>query len=584
MTPMDSRIIKLPARSDGAPSPVMERPRQLVIVGANGAGKTRFAAQLAQNCGSLAYRLNALRALYDLRLNDTSPGSLDSLYLKAIPRGRQLTGEVTQFERVLGLLLHDEMVNLFKSKASQREGHPKPQQAAPTNLDRVIEIWEEVFPGNRILTENGEILFRSGSHDEAFSPVRLSAGEKAVIYYVAAALYAPRNAVVTVEEPELFLHPSLMQGLWNRIELLRPDCLFAYTTHDLEFASSRSRAVTVWVQGYDARYRTWQYEVLPEGSALADETYLTIIGSRKPVLFIEGDGVHSIDAKLYPLIFKDYSVRSLGSCNKVIEATRTFNDLKGFHHVDSRGIVDRDRRDAQEVAYLRRKKVMVPEVAEVENILMLEPVIRTVAATQGKSPDKVFAKVRASVMEQFAGDIERQALQHTRHRIKKTVEYRIDGRFSSIDMLEQHLRSLIREINPRHLYESLCKEFADSHGHGDYLGVLRVYNEKSMLPSSNVAGLCGLRSKDEYIATVIDLLTADGPEAATIRTAVLGIFGFDEAGKPLDDEPDAVRIEHKAAAPKPAKAPDTPLSKSAKRRRRAKQRKLRAAGKGYHNN
>ena len=84
------------------------------------------------------------------------------------------------------------------------------------------------------------------------------------------------------------------------------------------------------------------------------------MGSRKPVLFIEGDGIHSIDARLYPLLFKDYSVKSLGSCNKVIEATRTFNDLTGF---DSRGIVDRDRRDDKEVAYLRGKRIMVPEVA-----------------------------------------------------------------------------------------------------------------------------------------------------------------------------------------------------------------------------
>ena len=34
---------------------------------------------------------------------------------------------------------------------------------------------------------------------------------------------------------------------------------------------------------------------------------MTLVGVRKPVLFIEGDARHSIDAKLYPLVFKDYT-------------------------------------------------------------------------------------------------------------------------------------------------------------------------------------------------------------------------------------------------------------------------------------
>ena len=50
----------------------------------------------------------------------------------------------------------------------------------------------------------------------------------------------------------------------------------------------------------------------------------------------------------------------------MIEATRTFNDLSAFHHLDSHGVVDRDRRDANEVGYLRQRKVFVPEVAEIE--------------------------------------------------------------------------------------------------------------------------------------------------------------------------------------------------------------------------
>ena len=176
---------------------------------------------------------------------------------------------------------------------------------------------------------------------------------------------------------------QLTASLWNRLESARADCTFVYTTHDTEFASSRNGALVVWVRDCDPADDAWDYEVLPPHSGLTQELYMTLIGARKPVLFIEGDSERSIDAKLYPLIFPDYNVRSLGSCNKVIEATRTFNDLNTPHKVESCGIVDRDRRDEAEVAYLRRKRVTVPDVAEIENMLLLVDIIAAMAESHG---------------------------------------------------------------------------------------------------------------------------------------------------------------------------------------------------------
>ncbi len=271
---------------------------------------------------------------------------------------------------------------------------------------------------------------------------------------------------------------------------------------------------------------TWEYDILPPQEGMSDEIYMAIIGARKPVLFIEGDGVNSIDAKLYPLVFKEYTVKSLGSCNKVIEATRAFNDLSAFHHMDSFGIVDRDRRDAHEVEYLRGKKIMVPEVAEIENIMMLEEVIKAVAKTRGKDENRVFEKVKRSVIAQFRHDLRQQALLHTRHRVKRTVEYRIDGRFNNINMLEQHIKSLATEINPRGLYESFCREFRKYVERDDYASVLRVYNQKSMISGSNVASLCGLRNKDEYVRCVISILRGGTGQASRIAQAVRNCFGL----------------------------------------------------------
>ena len=250
--------------------------------------------------------------------------------------------------------MHEEMLNLIGYKlAIANDSQSKLKR---TKLDKVIEIWQEVFPDNKVLINSGKILFSRGLDPENYSALKLSDGERAVLYYAGAVLYAPHNSVIFVDSPEMFLHPTLTSSLWNRLETLRRDCAFCYTTHDPDFASSRNGAPVIWVRDCDIEQHAWDYDIMPSQDGIASELYMSLVGARKPVLFIEGDSHRSIDARLYPLIFPDFTVRSLGSCNKVIEATRTFNGLASFHRLDSMGIVDRDRRDDKEVEYLTRQK------------------------------------------------------------------------------------------------------------------------------------------------------------------------------------------------------------------------------------
>lgn len=421
-------------------------------------------------------------------------------------------------ELMLQQLMHDEMLNLLNYKLCRADG--KKAVLKRTRLDILIELWQEVFPGNRILLENGRILF--GRNDDSGAPIssiRLSDGEKAVLYYIGALLYAPAKAAIFVEAPEIFLHPSITSPVWNRLEALRPDCVFCYSTHDTDFASTRNRARILWVRGYDAGRRTWDYALMPEGEGISKEIYDSLTGSRKPVLFIEGDR-RSIDARLYPLIFPDYSVRSLGSCNKVIEATRTFNDLSAFHKVDSMGIVDRDRRNDDETGYLRRKNILVPEVAEIENMFLLEDVIYTMARRARKDADRAVTKVKNAIINLFKGELRQQALMHVRHRVKRTMEYRVDARFENIESMEQHLEDLARELAPRQMYEKTCRRFQKYVEQADYASILKVFNRKSMLTSSNVASLCGFKSTENYIDGVITLLRGRSDDAERVRDAI----------------------------------------------------------------
>lgn len=550
MTPL-----QLPRLTDGRPAPALPASAQISIIGANGSGKTRFMREMARSLDGKAYFLSALDGFFPEKTPSRLPGSIDALYERAVKEKHYLrTDAMSELDKLCYMLVADEFEEVMKLKSHWRDGNSDFRPKA-TRLDRVIEIWEKIFPGNRILHDAGQLLFSNSGDSDQFSAARLSQGEKAVLYYAAATLYAMPGAVIFIDQPTLFLHPAILNSLWNAIENLRPDCRFVYNSVDVDFVNSRTQNICIWVKSYRARDNSWDYQVL-DSPALPEDLFLGLMGSRKPVLFIEGDATHSIDARLYGLVFTDYTVRPLGSCEKVIESTRSFNDLKYLHHLDSHGIVDRDRRTGKEVEYLRRKQIFVPEVAEVENIFLMEEVVAIMARRRGKDPKTVPARVRQNVMREFSRRAEEQALMHVRHIVKREMECRVDGRFTCITAMELHLRSLADKLRPRERYEQLLAQFREMVETGDYQGVLRVFNHKPMLADSDVARLLGFRNKDEYIAGVLAALKGNSRDADALRNAIKYCFRLTADEKYLPGAlPEApARKKPQTAAPAPETA------------------------------
>ena len=519
--------IRLPKRMDGHQPDVLIESKQITIIGANGAGKSRFCSALVDELGDKAYRISALKALFPSTTSAKPlPGSIDDLFNRmnaANPHVKNMAE--TEFDKLFYVMLGDEVRELMNFKAHRLMGER--MEFPKTKLDITVKKWQEVFPKNKVLRENGKLMFATVGYQDKYPLLRLSDGEKSVLYYIGAVLYAMPNAAILVDDPETFIHSSIMRTLWNVLEQLRPDCTFIYNTHDVGFATSRIDNQCVWVKEFDPESIAWDYEVMTSSRDL-DTALLDLLGSRKPVLFIEGDDKHSIDSKLYPLIFPEYTIKPLGSCNKVIETVRSFNDLQNFHQLDSRGIVDRDRRSEEEVEYLRKKNILVPNVAEIENLFMLEGVIRAVARQKRRNENIVFPKVKKRIIEQFTHDLKQQALQHVRHRVKHDVELRIDMKFRNISALEEHMVELVSEINPRGMYDQLCREFHYYEDNNDYASILRVYNEKHMIAESNVAVLCGYKNKDDYVRGVLNILKGGSENAEAIRQAIKECFGLTE--------------------------------------------------------
>lgn len=517
--------INLPARLRGERI-TLTNTNVLVILGANGAGKSSFGRELINAYPKQAKRIAGLPALYLEPLMKRSMPSNTISRVEELLETRFRTPRMTEYEKLLLALQHEEFEAAVNFKEEIKKGNHPPVPI--TRIDTIQRIWEKTFPNNRIVRTLGFFeIVSTGRDSPSYTAARMSDGEKIVIYLIGAILAAKPNAFLVIEEPEIFLHNSIKKSLWDDIERLRPDCTFCYLTHDIEFAESRPETTKfIWIRSYNADDRVWDYDPIENGGRFPEGVYMEILGSRRPILFIEGTANQSIDYKLYPLIFKDYLVKPMGGCQQVIEATKAFSELNEFHHLSSWGIVDRDRRTENEVRRLNRQRVYVPNVAEVENLFLLEPVIKTVAKYLKKEPDEVFEKTKGNIIAHFKRDLREQVILHSKHKVRKKLEFAVNYKIHSVKELARRVNNVQTEILPFEIYQSFKQAFYVYAKENDYNSILRVYNYKPMLSESGLCEYCNLTSPKVYIRLVLRILREKGEASDTIRKAIQNSLGW----------------------------------------------------------
>lgn len=507
-------------------APVVLDTQILVVIGANGAGKSSFGHDLLERYAPRAEKISGMRSLFIEAEKDILTELADLTHLQSIISERLFVPRLSPYEKLIIRLQKEEFDAAvdFKEASKLNPGLLPPV----TKIDRIQVIWEKMFPQSRLVRKSGfiEVASADAAGSEAYTPERMSDGEKLVFYLIGAVLCACPDALLIVEEPEVLLHDSIKTLLWDELEALRPDCTFVYLTHDIHFTTSRVENECVWIRSYDGDSQTWDYELIKGNDSFPEELYIELLGSRKPILFVEGNEINSIDNKLYPLVFPDYLVKPVGGCQKVIETTKAFRQLNDFHTLESMGIVDRDRRTQGEIDYLREQKVFVPNVAEVENLLLLEPVIKTVARRMMKDPERIFLQAKDNIVNLFEKDLDAQVLLHARHRVRKKLEIAINRKVATFEELVEHIDNLRDAIHTEDIYTGIREKFTQYAQTGNYAKILLVYNQKGILPQSGICKICGISNKESYINLLLSILKENGPDAEIIRSSVRESLGM----------------------------------------------------------
>jgi len=506
----------------------------VIIIGANGSGKSKLGAWIEQQDFAGVHRIGAQRSLNfneNIALKSYSQAE-DLVFYGSEGSGGYKTNKgarwgwgndvkfttqlLDDFENVLAALIalknneHDKYVS--ECKDAERNNRAKPN-VSETVIDKLQRVWDYVLPHRSLILEDSKFFatFERDGTLEKYSATQMSDGERSVLYLTAQVLCVPQSKTMIIDEPELHLHRSIMNRLWTALEQLRTDCLFIYITHDTDFAASHGTANKFWIKEYNGQH--WEFEELND-TDLPENLLLDVMGNRKNILFVEGEK-NSYDSQLYAELFPNYYVIPCGSCTQVVARTKVFKNNPVLHHCQVYGLIDRDFRSDYEISAYQSDNIYTLSVAEVENLFLVEELIRWFAEHMGKDPDEVFNSISNYVInDRFANQIQSQTCQS----VVAQIKYKLTSAEIS-KKNETEAKNTLNEAIAAIDYEAIkATEQARfiSAKNGSYADVIKVFNEKNIAKS--VGRFFGL-SNDAYCSTIVSLIK--GAKKAEIIAALV---------------------------------------------------------------
>ena len=521
--------ITLPTKDKG--NVEVQTSNNLLVVGANGSGKTRLGTWIEFSSPE-ASRVHRISAQKSLTMPDSStPTSMDlaetDLLYGNPQRGRQNKQAYRWDSKPSVFMLSDFqklMVYLFSEHTDKSTKYLADSKATDlrvppptTKLDKVKEVWERILTHRELIVGGLSIRTQiAGDTTKIYNSSDMSDGERVIFYLIGQCLAAPQDGIIVIDEPELHLHKSVQAPLWSEVEKLRPDCLFIYLTHDVDFAAAKESAQKIWLKSYDGS--SWDWEFFNSDNELPEDLLLEILGSRKPVVFVEGVN-GSYDTGLYSAVLHHFLVIPRGSCTQVIASVKALKANPQLHHLHVCGIVDRDRRVPAEIANLERNSIFVLEVAEVENLFCTREVLEIVSNRLARDADADFHAVSDTIFNRLTSELDTQVSL----RVASEVKFRLtmlDEKAIGATALTAALQSLATGIDVGAIYAATLSEFNTVISTKNYEGLLALYNRKSL--SSQASGAMGL-ARGELPELVVRV--AKGTQRDEIINAIKKYFG-----------------------------------------------------------
>ena len=498
--------------------------RNTVLVGANGCGKTSLANLLQKSLNvSDGIVIPALKLLifptFANTPNFASARTHFEKYQKYISNDKvsfdakgmedydwtSTKSYASEMVKIMGMLLGERQVCINRASSRYKQGEQVPTRDFMGVLDDVIDIWNSLIEHRTLMcNDNNELKIKY--NDTVYDAHQMSDGERVIIYIAGRVLFAPRNGIIIVDEPELHLHKSIANKLWDILENKRPDCRFIYFTHDLDFATSRN-CQKAWIRNFNYPNK-WSIELISE-SEIPEELLLKLLGSRKPILFCEGKQ-ESLDRRVFEIIYPKFTIQPVGTCKNVINYTRAYNHVANTY-CKAFGIIDKDFRTDTQLECLSKDYIFSYDIAEIENLFLSEDFVNEYASIKHEAIN--IQDIKNKVIAEFSNHIESQISFYISAYINFTFNESHIRQASTIAGVKANYHDFTSKINIEKLYTDRKNDLQQIINTNNYAKLITVANDKGLLKI--VAQSFGLKGRDEFLSRALNILEFN-PNAQTL--------------------------------------------------------------------
>ncbi len=421
----------------------LEPERRIFIVGVNGSGKSALLQNLISSHRSERIeRISAHRQTWfptgSVNLTPEGRRQFEQNNSQLEIRNEALWRDFNSQQRQSAVLFdlvakENERARLITRHVdAQNEKQARRISAESTSpFDQINELLTLGTLSVQLEHSKGEkILASHHNSGNSFSIEQMSDGERNAVLIAAHVLTVEPETILLIDEPERHLHRSIIEPFLTALFQRRRDCAFVISTHEIALPVAHPEAGTLMVRSCTwngNRASAWDVELLDANTDLPEDLKRAILGSRKRILFVEGNDSSSLDLPLYNALFPGISIVPKESCAEVLREVKGLRGAENLHHVEAFGLIDRDNRPHDEVKQLASEHVYALDVYSAEALYYCSDAIAAVARRQAESlgcnADKMIELARRKALDALndAGLADRMAAKRCERHVRNSM-------------------------------------------------------------------------------------------------------------------------------------------------------------------
>ena len=519
---------------------------QLFIVGPNGSGKSALIQYLVSNTETdkikriTAHRQTSLRS-GDINYAPAQRKRYDEIYLDYNRNNKsRYLDEYSSDEQSAILYDLDNKYNAINESIANHHDKQVIAKEAATALklrspfDQINELLDQGRLNVNLKRTEDRSIIAKHSQGQSFDISKMSDGERSAMIIAGHVITAESDTVFLIDEPEKHLHRSISQPFLSALFDLRKDCAFIISTHEIDLAIANPKARVLMLRSCQWRNDqcvAWDAEViepnshLPEDARLTEELKRAILGSRKRILFVEGDS-SSLDLQLYEALFPNLTVIPKGNCENVINTVLSLRKSQKFHEVEAFGLIDGDNRE-EEVDKLAESGIFALEAYSVEAFYYYSEVITAVAHRHAESwgvdePNQVIGSFQEKAIEVLKDP--KKSLKLAERMAARRCERQVHELFRSKtpdwrSIMNNPTQSICVPIDP-HLYSKELKHFNTLVDNGELDSLIARYPLRDSQVFETIVKTLQCPNQELYQQLVVKLVQDDEKVAACIKKRI----------------------------------------------------------------